>query len=117
MRVAAIVLITGGAASVASAQASFQGLGWLPNAGNFRGAYVYGLSQDGTTVVGTTDDASGTSRPFRWRSASGMVDLGHVPGGSGDGYALGVSADGGTVVGFDTLPSGERMPFIWADGS
>ena len=49
---------------------------------------------------------------FRWMAGTGMVGLGHLPGGYFDTDALGVSADGSVVVGTSYTASG-RKAFIW----
>ena len=66
------------------------GLGFLPNG---EASYAYGVSADGSTVVGGTGNQA-----FRWTAEGGMVGLGYAPG---DGFssAYGVSADGSVVVG------------------
>ncbi|MEM7576532.1 MAG: hypothetical protein AAF328_03570 [Planctomycetota bacterium] len=78
------------------------------------------LSQDGSTVVGTGlfDDKR---QAFRWRQATGVVPLGHLPfepppGGNAESFqassALGVSADGSVVLGFGVVGSPELLsPF------
>jgi probable HAF family extracellular repeat protein len=78
--------------------------------GEFRSG-AYGVSADGSTVVGYSYSASGYEA-FRWTSASGMDGLGDLAGGSFYSYAYGVSADGSTVVGGGISASGNRA-FIW----
>ncbi len=72
------------------------GLGDLPG-GNFN-SQAYGVSADGSTVVGRNAFASGMEA-FRWTSGGGMVGLGVLPGGIHRSHAFGVSANGSTVVG------------------
>lgn len=72
------------------AQASFQGLGFLPGATICR---AEDISADGQVVVGFCD-----TRAFLWSAGSGMIDLGTLPGGN-SAHALAVSADGQVVVG------------------
>lgn len=55
---------------------------------------AYGISADGTTVVGERGLAA-----FRWTSGGGMQSLGTLPNGSGLRSALAVSADGSVIVG------------------
>jgi len=75
---------------------SFQGLGDLT--GGIFESMAWGISADGTTVVG--DSASGLGREaFRWTISSGMVGLGDLSGGAFFSRALGVSRDGSVVVG------------------
>lgn len=68
----------------------------ITDLGTLGGLYsaAYGISADGTVVVGWADTVS-ADRAFRWTEA-GMVDLGTL---GGDSYAYGVSADGAVVVG------------------
>lgn len=69
---------------------------------------VWGISPDGTTVVGESDNVAGIPHATYW-TTGGIIDLGILPGGN---YALcqGASSNGSviagygntTVVGFDT---------------
>ena len=60
----------------------------------------YGVSADGSVVVGTSNDGAAgfNSRAFRWTQAGGMVSLGVLNGGL-HSDARGVNADGGVVIG------------------
>ena len=89
-------------ASSASA-ASFTPLGDLAG-GNFFSA-AYGVSWDGSTVVGESISASGTEA-FVWDPTNGMQGLGDLPGGDFSSAAYGVSADGSTIVGTSGSSSG-----------
>jgi probable HAF family extracellular repeat protein len=60
-------------------------------------SFAYGVSADGSVVVGYTDNAVGP-RAFRWTASGGMQDLGTLPFGNWS-VAYGVSADGSVVVG------------------
>jgi probable HAF family extracellular repeat protein len=66
-----------------------------------------GVSDDGTTVVG-----SGGAQAFRWTSAAGIVGLGDLLGGSFLSNAEAVSADGSIVVGWATSTNGQEA-FRW----
>ena len=72
----------------------FSGLGDLPG-GSFD-SYAYGVSGDGSTVVGRSTSGSG-NEAFRWTESGGMQGLGDLQGGSFYSYANGVSGDGSTV--------------------
>jgi probable HAF family extracellular repeat protein len=92
---------------------SFQGLGHLHE--RIRESAAYGVSADGSVVVGYSTSGPGTPGPatfegFRWTEAGGMVGLGHVSGGGTDSRAYGVSADGAVVVG-----SSNSAAFRWTE--
>jgi probable HAF family extracellular repeat protein len=89
---------------------SAQSLTWLGTlSGHESGAY--GVSADGSVIVGWATDANGFWRAFRWTEAEGMQELGTL-GGSESG-ASGVSADGSIVVGEATDASGNSRAFRW----
>jgi probable HAF family extracellular repeat protein len=97
----------------AEAVATFQGLGDLPG-GSFN-SLAYGVSSDGSVVVGEGRSASGLEA-YRWTSGTGMVGLGDLAGGSFNSFANGVSADGSVVVGYGNTPSGNGA-FRWTSGT
>jgi probable HAF family extracellular repeat protein len=100
---AMVVLFFGSVPSSFGTTASFQGLGDLP--GSIFGSYAYGVSADGSVVVGDSYSASGREA-FRWEAGE-MAGLGALPGGVYfESYAHGVSADGSVVVGYDYSISG-----------
>jgi probable HAF family extracellular repeat protein len=74
-------------------------LGRLPGQPDSR---AYGVSADGTTIVGKSGD-----RAFRWKDGA-LSDL-------GPGEAHDVSADGSTVVGMVWPPSGPWTAFVWTE--
>lgn len=76
-----------------SGQAQITDLGTLGGAESV----AYGLSADGSVVVGEADNNAGSYSAFRWTSLGGMVDLGTLGGTYAS--ARGVSADGTIVVG------------------
>ncbi len=88
---------------------SFQGLGDLPGGGFF--SQAFGVSADGSVVVGVGTSPSGTEA-FRWTQAGGMVGLGGLVGPALFSIATAVSADGSVVVGESTSASGEEA-FRW----
>jgi probable HAF family extracellular repeat protein len=79
-------------------------LGNLP--GGFSSA-AFGVSLDGSTVVGSALNASSNPEPFRWTAATGMVGLGAA------GEARAVSADGSVVVGSADVTGGSA--FMWTE--
>ncbi len=89
---------------------SFQGLGFLPGGPTISEAY--GLSADGSTVVGF-QYAPGMpiGGGFRWTQAGGLQSLGAPPG-ENDVFAFGVSADGSVIVGISHGP-GQDNAFRW----
>src|ERR1043166_4071537 len=92
--------------------ASFQGLGDLSGGSFFSTAY--GVSADGSVVVGLGNSGSGTEA-FRWTSSGGMVGLGDLGGGSFFSQAFSGSADSSVVVGLGTSGSGYEA-FRWTSG-
>ncbi len=80
----------------AAAAPLFMGLGDLTD-GIFS-SVAFGVSDDGSVVVGGGSSASG-GEAFRWTQAGGMQGLGDLPGGNFGSTAFGVSADGSVVVG------------------
>ena len=89
-------------------------LGTLP--GGTR-ASALAASADGLAVVGEVVYLIGPnytqrSHAFLWTQATGMVDLGNLPGGT-ESAALAISADGGTVAGTATDSSGKPHAFRW----
>ena len=91
----AVVLLLVATAISWSQQPSLTWLGTLPG---FVGSEAWGVSADGSVVVGRASNAERQSRAFRWTAVGGMQNLGTLPGFAGSG-ALGISADGSVVVG------------------
>lgn len=90
------------------------GLGVLPG-GPFAASNGWGVSADGTTVVGRSRGANGWEA-YRWTEANGMVGLGALPNGGFEcSEAFATSADGSVVVGFSCSPSGSQA-FRWTAG-
>lgn len=94
---------------LALAGGSFLGLGDL--SGGYFNSSAYGVSADGSVVVGLSNSANG-DQAFRWTQSGGMVGLGDLPGGGFSSYAKGVSADGAVVVG-DSWDASGREAFRW----
>jgi len=86
------------------------GLGYLPGGGTYSKAY--GISADGSTIVGQSDREDGVIEAARW-SGGTIAGLGGLDGGAvTDGQANGVSADGSVIVGVVNGPSGYEA-FRW----
>ena len=96
-------------AAAATAAPMFQGLGDLP--GGYFSSTAYGVSADGSVVVGRGYSASGFEA-FRWTPADNMVSLGDLEGDGVQSLAFGVSADGTVVVGAGASASGFEA-FRW----
>lgn len=99
----ALWLLSVGAVSAAT----FQGLG------NLGGSYsqAFGISGDGSTVVGWSGKPGLGDRPFRWTEAEGMIDLGSFGGTVSQG--LGASENGTVVVGYSRQSNNQAHPFRW----
>jgi len=83
-------------------------LGTLPGGG---WSIAFGVSADGSVVVGSADNADRQMRVFRWANGV-MQDLGTL-GGYYYSQAWGVSADGSVVVGTSTYADGQQRAFRW----
>lgn len=87
------------------------GLGFLP--GGFGLSYAFGVSGDGSTVVGVCTNASYTPEAFRWTDTDGMTGLGFISGDSYYSEARAISGDGTTAVGENRSSSGGIEAFRW----
>ena len=91
------------------------------------GGQAYGVSQDGSVVVGYANTGTLTMEAFRWTRAEGMVLMGDLPGGAPRNFSYGSSAnkvvvtrDGPVIVGggwsdngvesFRWTPAGGMVP-------
>lgn len=90
---------------------SFEWLGFLEGGSYSVAAAVSG---DGRVIVGTSGNADGRPRAFRYTAEGGMQDLGVLPGWT-ESRAYGVSFDGSVVVGFCGDPNGPSMGFRWTE--
>ncbi len=91
------------------------GLGSYP--GWTGGAQAYGISADGSVVVGRVPTPSG-NQAMRWSAGSGFLALGDLAGGTPDAStAYATTPDGGVIVGSALTSEGDRA-FVWsaADG-
>jgi probable HAF family extracellular repeat protein len=90
--------------------ASFQGLGDLPGGSSF--SQAFGVSADGSVVVGRSPGQNIGREAFRWTETGGMQALGDLPGGGFSSSAEGASADGSVVVGFGNSATNNEA-FRW----
>jgi probable HAF family extracellular repeat protein len=73
-----------------------------------------GINRQGE-VVGSSTTSSGQNHAFKWSRATGMVDLGVLPGGLSS-YAYAIN-DSGVVVGnLEVETLGPEQPFRWSPG-
>lgn len=112
LSVVSVLALGGGVLCVAdsSRAAAIVGLGSLPNGAS---SSFVAMSADGSTIV-----TSNSGRGFRWRSATGWVDLGDS--GAGAITVGGVSGDGNVVTGAGVATrSGVTgdYPSVWRDGA
>jgi probable HAF family extracellular repeat protein len=100
----------------------FSGLGDLPGGvdteiqGTVFGPYhsrAYGVSDDGSTVVGTSISESG-EEAFRWTLPEGISGLGDLPGGSFNSIASAASYDGTIIVGAGNIDASVEA-FRWTE--
>ena len=106
-----------GFTSPARALPLFTGVGILPGDSE---SGANGVSPDGTVVVGTSNPTSGgTYHAFRWTPATGIVDLGDLPGSNDISFASAASSAGFFVVGSSQSaagPAGEAFRWDAASG-
>jgi probable HAF family extracellular repeat protein len=82
---------------------SFTPLGDL--VGGDANSTAYAISNDGTTVTGTSSATLGFEG-FRWTQLAGMVTLGDLVGGSNQSAGYAVSANGSVIAGYGTSATG-----------
>ncbi len=74
------------------------------------GSYAFGISADGSAVVGTADWAPGVSYAFRWNMPFGpMISLGTLPGGY-NARAVAISTNNSTIVGYSDTTGSSGNP-------
>lgn len=76
------------------------------------GSAAFGISTDGSTVVGEATRSSGFTSAFRWTAAGGFEDLGFLPEGTRS-TANATNADGSVVVGVSYVANFGRRAFRW----
>ena len=75
----------------------------------------WGISQDGTSIVGLGWVNAGSAHAIQWSAATGMVDLGSTVSGSSS-RANDCNGDGSVVVGWQDSTTGFRQGAIWVNG-
>ena len=88
-----------------------QSLTWLGTLPGGNRSEAWGVSADGSVVVGWDQNAAGEGRAFRWTASGGMQNLGTL--GGKRSFAFGVSADGAVVVGYATNAAGQARAVRW----
>ena len=79
------------------------------------GSFAWGMTADGSTVVGLGGISGWESHAVKWTQATGLVDLGStVPAASS--RANGISDDASTIVGWQDDDFGERFAVYWKNG-
>ena len=105
------------AAVIAAVTTSLARAAELINLGDLPGGEVrseaWGVSRDGSTVVGFSKGSYAVPEGFRWTRQTGLVSLGSLSSGSRRSQAIGVSADGSHVVGYTDLDNGGSAAFMW----
>lgn len=76
---------------------------------------AWGISQDGTSIVGLGWVNAGSAHAIQWTAATGMVDLGSTVSGSSS-RANACNSDGSVVVGWQDSTTGFRQAAIWVNG-
>jgi len=84
---------------------TFTPLGDLP--GGDANSTAYAISNDGTTVAGTSSALLGFEA-FRWTQLSGMLTLGDLAGGSNQSTGYAVSGNGSVIAGEGTSATGSE---------
>ena len=86
------------------------GLGDLP--GGASRSWAYGISGDGSIIVGGASGEDFVNEAMLWTEATGMLGLGVLPGKT-HAQAFGVSSDGSVVIGSSSIGSNDIEAFIW----
>jgi probable HAF family extracellular repeat protein len=74
-------------------------------------SWAFGVSADGSVVVGRSDTADGFGRAFRWTAQGGMQNIDTIGGLSS--VSVSVSANGNVVVGWARNRDQNRRAFRW----
>jgi len=102
-------------ATARAQSAFFSGIGFLHE--EERWSWVFGLSSDGTSVIGASRDGDGFNGPvqaIRWRPETGIEGIGRLPGTGKNSQAFGVSTNGSVIVGAGNSDPGWQA-FRWTE--
>mgnify|MGYP002863741179 CR=1 FL=1 len=102
-----ILILILNAGNLFAQQPTFNWLGTL--GGNFSRAF--GVSANGSVVVGVSNTSNYEERAFRWTLANGMENLGTL--GGNQSVANAVSADGSIIVGYSRDSADIKRAFKW----
>jgi probable HAF family extracellular repeat protein len=89
-------------------------LNWVGTLGG-NSSHIYGISADGSSVVGVSTNSNYEERAFRWTPVNGMENLGTL--GGSKSKALALSADGSVIVGSSDNSDGVRRAFKWTEAN
>lgn len=87
-------------------------LGGIGGVSDGASSSAWNMSQDGSTVVGLGWVSGGRAHAFKWKSDTGMVDLGSTVT-DRSSRANGTRYDGSIVVGWQDSPTGFRQGAVW----
>jgi uncharacterized membrane protein len=76
---------------------------------------AWGISHDGSSIVGLGWVNAGSAHAIQWTAATGMVDLGSTVSGSSS-RANACNGDGSIVVGWQDSTTGFRQAAVWTNG-
>ena len=85
-------------------------LTWLGTLGGSN-SEAQSVSDDGSVVVGVSNNSNGSYRAFKWTAANGMQDIGTL--GGDESEATGISSDGSIIVGWAYNDSSIYRAFKW----
>ena len=97
------------------ATATWTSLGGIGGSSGSSTSSAWGMSHDGTSIVGLGWVNAGSAHAIQWTAATGMVDLGSTVSGSSS-RANACNGDGSVVVGWQDSTTGFRQAAVWTNG-
>jgi uncharacterized membrane protein len=94
---------------------SWTSLGGIGGSSGSSTSSAWGISHDGTSIVGLGWVNAGSAHAIQWTAATGMVDLGSTVSGSSS-RANACNGNGSVVVGWQDSTTGFRQGAIWVNG-